>query len=54
LDQPVAYEAVYYRKNQAATMSRLQREFPVALRALANKETLDNPAQIIKFPKPDT
>ena len=54
LDQPVAYEAVYYRKNQAATMSRLQREFPVALRALADKETLDNPAQIIKFPKPDT
>lgn len=52
LDQPVAYKAVYYRENQAVIMSRLQRELPVALRALADKETLDNPARIIKFPKP--
>ena len=54
LDQPVAYEAVYYRENQAEIMSRLQREFPVALRVLADKETLNNPAQVIKFPKPGT
>jgi hypothetical protein len=54
LDQPVAYEAVYYRENQAEIMSRLQREFPVALRVLADKETPNNPAQVIKFPKPGT
>jgi hypothetical protein len=54
LDQPVVYEAVYYRDNQAEIMSRLHREFPVALRMLADKETLNNPAQVIKFPKPGT
>ncbi len=52
LDQPVAYKAVYYREKQAVIISRLQREFPVALRALADKETLNNSARIIKFPKP--
>lgn len=50
LDQPVAYEAVYYRTNLAALMSRLQREFPVALQALVNKTKLDGPARIIHFP----
>lgn len=51
LDQPVTYEAVFYRENQAMVMSRLQKEFHVALRALANKETLNSPARIIKYPK---
>ncbi len=51
LDQPVAYEAVFYRENLAVIMSRLQREFPVALRTLADKETIDSSAQIIKFPR---
>lgn len=50
LDQPVAYEAVFYRENQAKIMSRLQREFPVALQTLADKETLDSPARIITYP----
>lgn len=54
LDQPVTYEVVSYCKNQTAIMSRLQREFPVALQILANKETLDSPARIIKFPRPST
>ncbi|WP_394808245.1 hypothetical protein [Nitrosomonas sp.] len=51
LTQPVAYEAVYYRANQSAIMSRLQREFPAALQALVNKTKLDGPARIIHFPE---
>jgi hypothetical protein len=51
LEQPVNYEVVYYRENQAKTMSRLLREFPVALRILSEKEKLDSPARIIKYPK---
>lgn len=51
LDQPVAYEAVYYRANMSIIMSRLQREFPAALQALVNKTKLDGPARIIHFPK---
>lgn len=50
LDQSVAYEAVYYRAEQAAVMTRLQREFPLALKALENKEKLENPGKLIKFP----
>ena len=53
LDQPVAYEAVYYRANLSAIMSRLQREFPAALQALVNKTKLDGPARIIHFPAKD-
>lgn len=51
LDQPVTYEAVFYRENQAKIMSRLQREFPFALQTLSDKEKLDSPARIIKYPK---
>ncbi len=50
LDQPVAYEAVYYRENMSALMTRLQREFSMALQALVNKAKLDGPAKIIYFP----
>jgi len=50
LDQPVAYEAVYYRENMPALMTRLQREFSMALQALVNKAKLDGPAKIIYFP----
>jgi len=50
LDQPVAYDAIYYREDQAAIMTRLQREFPLALKALENKEKLENPGRLIKFP----
>lgn len=51
LDQPVSYDAVFYRKNMAGVMNRLQRDFPVALQALVNKTTLTGPARIIKFPQ---
>lgn len=50
LDQPVAYQAVYYRDNMSAVMARLQSEFPAALQALVNKEKLEGPARIINFP----
>lgn len=50
LDQPVAYEAIYYRADQTAIMTRLQREFPLALKVLENKEKLENPGKLIKFP----
>jgi len=50
LDQPVAYEAVYYREAMSAIMIRLQSEFPVALQALVNKTKLNGPARIINFP----
>ena len=50
LDQPVAYEAVYYRENLSAIMSRLQSDFPAALQAQVNKTKLDGPARIINFP----
>lgn len=50
LDQPVAYQAVYYRENMSEIMARLQSELPVALQALVNKAKLDGPARIIKFP----
>jgi len=50
LDQPVAYEAVAYRDDMAEVMSRLQREFPVALQTLVSKTKLDGPARIINFP----
>ena len=50
LDEPVGYEAVYYQTETAALMSRLQTEFPLALRNLSGKERLDSPARVIKFP----
>lgn len=50
LDQPVAYQAVYYRENMSAIMTRLQSEFPVALQVLVNRTKLDGPARIINFP----
>lgn len=50
LDQPVAYEAVYYSENMSSVMIRLQSEFPAALQALVNKTKLDGPARIINFP----
>lgn len=53
LDQPVAYEAVYYSENMSSVMIRLQSEFPAALQALVNKTRLDGPARIINFPSVD-
>ncbi|HRB97487.1 MAG TPA: hypothetical protein PKY67_07235 [Nitrosomonas sp.] len=50
LDQPVAYEAVYYRENMSAIMTRLHSDFPVALQTLVSKAKLEGPARIIHFP----
>jgi hypothetical protein len=50
LNQPVTYDAVYYRENMAEIMIRLQRELPFALQALINKSRLDGAARILHFP----
>lgn len=55
LDQPITYEAVYYRENLAEIMMRLYSEFPRALQILNNKSdkvTSKNIAHIIPFRKP--
>lgn len=59
LDQSVAYQAVFYRAHPAGTagiMARLQSEFPLALRALADKTPIRGATHIIPFrrsEKPD-
>lgn len=53
LDDPVSYQAVYYQPGIAELMSRLQTEFPIALRDLGNKERFDQPGRVLKFPVPD-
>ncbi|MCB1984000.1 MAG: hypothetical protein H6936_13870 [Burkholderiales bacterium] len=50
LDQPIVYEAVYYRENLTEIMLRLQTEFPLALRNLMNKTFIKGTAHIISFP----
>lgn len=50
LDQPVAYDAVYYREDMAAVMKRLQNELPAALQLLVSKTRLEGAARIIHFP----
>ncbi|MBZ0106895.1 MAG: hypothetical protein K8H84_14860 [Sulfuricella denitrificans] len=52
LDEPVAYEAVYYQTGAANLMPRLQAELPRALNALAAKGRIDGPARVLKFPSP--
>jgi len=54
LDQPVVYDAAFYRDGLSGIMTRLQSEFPVALQALVNKDRLDGPARVIKFKKSST
>lgn len=51
LEDPVQYEAVYYRLESIDWMRRLQGEFPLALRQYADKEKKpDTPARVLKFP----
>jgi len=50
LNQPVVYDAIYYRENMSEIMARLQSEFPLALKTLVNKVKLDGPARILHFP----
>ena len=52
LQEPVAYEAVYYHAEAEQLMFRLQAELPRALYALADKTQLDGPARVFKFPTP--
>jgi hypothetical protein len=52
LNEPVAYEAVYYRPDAPAIMNRLLAELPRALRELSNKTHLTGPARVLKFPAP--
>lgn len=47
LDEPVAYEAVYYDRNGAETMKRMQGEFDRALRQLAAKFPPSAPASVL-------
>lgn len=53
LDEPVAYEAVYYQPSAAGLMARLQAELRRALNDLAAKGRLDRPAKVLKFPTPE-
>lgn len=53
LDQPVAYQAVYYHADAAALMPRLLAEFPLALEQLAaRQQQFDGTARVLKFPAP--
>lgn len=49
LDEPVAYETVYYHPAAEDTMKRLQSEFPRALQELAKKEKIDSPGKVLKL-----
>lgn len=49
LDEPVAYDAVYYTTEAAQMMSRLQRELFLALQQLSVKEAAHGDAKVIKF-----
>lgn len=49
LDEPVKYDAVYYTPEVEDTMLRLQSEFYLALKQLADKERPQGIATVIKF-----
>lgn len=53
LDEPVAYEAVYYFPDGAENMRRLMSEFLPALKAVASKARIDGPARVLKFARPE-
>lgn len=53
LQDPVPYQAVYYQPDSEFLMSRLQAEFPRALRIMAAREHPDNPGKVLKFPGSD-
>jgi len=52
LDEPVPYQAIYYRPDAAQLMARLQGELPRALADLAAKGRVDGSARVLKFPSP--
>jgi hypothetical protein len=53
LDEPVAYQALYYQTSAASLMSRLQVEFPRALSELAARGRPTGSARVLKFPAPE-
>lgn len=53
LEDPVAYEAVFYQANARGLMVRLQAELPHALQDLAKKVRVEGPARVLKFPAPN-
>jgi hypothetical protein len=50
LDEPVAFEALYYQPDARATMGRLQGEFLKAMRLLAERQAPATAARILPFP----
>lgn len=52
LDEPVAYEAVYYARSAAETMKRLQGEFRKALRGFQDRQPPPASAHIIPLGRP--
>ncbi len=52
LDDPVAYEAVFYQADARNLMVRLLAELPRALQDLAKKERVEGSARVLKFPAP--
>lgn len=52
LDDPVSYDVVYYTPGMVQIMTRLQREFHLALQQLAGKEHTHGMARVIKFTGP--
>jgi hypothetical protein len=53
LDEPVAYQAVYYQPSAVHLMARLLAELPRAMDELAIKGRFDQSAQVLKFPAPE-
>ncbi|MEK6551563.1 MAG: hypothetical protein AAB329_05485 [Pseudomonadota bacterium] len=49
LDEPVAYLAVYYSREDAARMVRLQGEFPKALRELEHRQVTPPPGRVLRI-----
>ncbi len=52
LDEPVAYEAIYYSPGAAAVMTRLQGEFGRALKQLEDRQELPGSARVLKLQAP--
>ena len=49
LNQPIEYDAVFYREDQTEIMQRLQIEFPLALSAMMAKQAPHKLAKVISF-----
>ena len=49
LDEPVAYQAVFYTPDGAETQRRLQGEFHAALELLSRRRRPEAPARVLEF-----